>query len=39
MLAASLSQQTSVTTAEVGFVLILFAGVLLIMATHWGQFG
>jgi phosphate/sulfate permease len=64
----ALTHQTSVTLAEVGFLLILFAGVwlvaaeiprlristartivagialalaglLLIIATHWGQFG
>jgi hypothetical protein len=64
----ALSHQTGVTLAEVGFLLILFAGVwlvaaeipsfkirtartivagiafalaglLLIIATHWGQFG
>jgi nitrate reductase gamma subunit len=68
MLAASLSHHTSVTIAEVGFLLIVIAGVwfaaaeilpakqlrarrivagtllaaagvLLIIATHWGQFG
>jgi hypothetical protein len=68
ILAASLSHQTSITLAEVGFLLILFAGIwfiaaeiprlkisaarrivagtalsvaglLLIIATHWGQFG
>jgi hypothetical protein len=68
MLAASISHQTGVTLAEVGFLLILFAGiwfvaaeipslklsrvrrivagaalavagVLLIIATHWGHFG
>jgi hypothetical protein len=68
MLAASISHQTSVTLAEYGFLLILFAGIwfvaaeiprlkasrarrivagialavaglLLIIATHWGQFG
>jgi nitrate reductase gamma subunit len=68
MLAASISHHTSITIAETGFLLILFAGVwfvaaeipslrisrarriiagtalaiagvLLIIATHWGEFG